>query len=259
MKKEDISIEDVFFGIPKFVLAYSKCFEKKASEILKLEDIKRERGRRYCILQDEIKATARFIIEEEGLPALFEMYDLIDEKIHLSMIIFTEYDDVFVNGFINILTKSNTINISPTNKFYIKLDDTKNEIKDLWDHNLTKYQLDVKKLKTYYEWDIINWGKHSKKKISDILVIDPGYILWCIINLDHFAISYTFFLMKKSFRHSSLWIKAIEINLIKILIIGKWEVSTFHEYDDDNNGNWEDSRFYDGFEGDIDTWNHYNQ
>lgn len=255
MKKEDISIEDVFFGIPKFVIAYIKCFEKKASETLKSEDIKSERRRKYTLLQAEIKETISFMIKEGNLSILFELFDEIEEKIHPTILNFSDFDIFFVDKFIDVLTKSNRINISPTNKYYIQVDNTKNEIKSINESVLTNYQLNVRKLKKYNEWDYIHWGKYSEKKISDILNIDPNYILWSIINLEHFALSGTFFLMKR-IRHNSLLLKGLEINEIKKIIIDKWEVSTNHEYD---NESWEDSRFYDGFEGDIDTWNHYNQ
>ncbi len=41
-----------------------------------------------------------------------------------------------------------------------------------------------------YKFDtIFTFGKHKGKHINEIVSVDPAYITWCIINLDHFYIT----------------------------------------------------------------------
>ncbi len=44
----------------------------------------------------------------------------------------------------------------------------------------------VKNIKEYYEDDLIKFGKYKGEILEEIIYKDAEYILWCIINLDHF-------------------------------------------------------------------------
>lgn len=44
-------------------------------------------------------------------------------------------------------------------------------------------------MKTYNSLTEFSFGKHRGKFLDDIASVDPTYIPWCIINLDHFYIT----------------------------------------------------------------------
>ncbi len=66
----------------------------------------------------------------------------------------------------------------------------------------------------------IGFGKYEYEKISEIIEKDPNYILWCIINLEHFAL-YVEDLWNPILRSQPNYNLAIEYNLIKELFIEK--------------------------------------
>ncbi len=44
-------------------------------------------------------------------------------------------------------------------------------------------------MKTYHALTEFSFGKHSGKFLDEIASLDPAYIPWCILNLDHFYIT----------------------------------------------------------------------
>jgi len=115
-----------------------------------------------------------------------------------------------------------------------------------------------KNLRLYKFTNQIKWGKHSGKLFSELINGNERYILWAIINIENFIIENSFFLINY-IRADTNYLKALEINLIKQYALEKYHESISYHDEETENDKWENSRFYDGFEGDIDTWNHYSQ
>ena len=76
----------------------------------------------------------------------------------------------------------------------------------------------VKKLMRYDRSYKVHWGKYSGSSIEDILINDPQYILWCMINLSHFAMGGAIFRIKE-LRNSDHFLSALEVNVMKMHII----------------------------------------
>lgn len=251
MKNEYIPVEDILLGNQKFaiVLNFLNKISKREysvhSYLYKIDEIS---------IEQIIEVTTP--IEQGDLTAIYELYDQLSLKCNPAILDWLEVLDVIYEGFTSLISKLNNIDISPKNELYIQLNETKNKIKYLNEYDMTDYQCNVKKLKKYFVWDNIHWGKYSGSKISDILDTDADYILWCIVNLGHFTLMGSFFLMKNA-RNNSLLLKAVEINEIKKLIADEWEISNYDDYD--NSDSWDNNKLNDGFEEDNDTWNHYNQ
>ena len=53
-------------------------------------------------------------------------------------------------------------------------------------------------MKTYVLETIFSFGKHKGKTLAQIVDLDPSYIEWCIINLEHFYIYEEIFLLIKT-------------------------------------------------------------
>lgn len=104
----------------------------------------------------------------------------------------------------------------------------------------------------YKSEDIISFGKYEGQLIGSIIEIDPYYILWCIVNLNHFCIRPNL-AMNTNFDKYSIQVKALSINIAKNEI--------FHERENANNsrGYYEEFGNYDDFEGDQIAWLNYNQ
>jgi len=175
------------------------------------------------------------------------------------------------NEYVDFLVKFNNLNISPTNPIFVKLDSIKKSIekKIKTGEMLSEEEIDIKKLILYQPFYNMHWGTYSGKLISDIFNEDAMYLLWCIINLNHFSTSNTLFLVKYIRNHQD-YLKAMEINLIKHLIIEKWGTDNYGNfkkakkpYDDSGPesydfDSWDEMAFKTAFEGDIDAWNNYN-
>jgi hypothetical protein len=52
---------------------------------------------------------------------------------------------------------------------------------------------------------------------------DANYILWCIVNLEHFSVE-NLILTNPVFKHYALFYEAVEHNLIKVLFIKEWQL-----------------------------------
>ena len=121
--------------------------------------------------------------------------------------------------------------------------------------NLTEEGVVFKK--TVRVWklnDIILFGKHKDKSIFEIMKNDMSYIKWCILNIDNFIITDFFFLFKEVYECLDV-IELLSVNFVKTKFLK--DQITIHE--EKESESWEDSMLNDGFEGDIDVWNHYNQ
>ncbi len=46
-------------------------------------------------------------------------------------------------------------------------------------------------MKTYLPHFTLSFGKHQGKTIEEITLEDPKYIVWCIVNLNHFMIDHS--------------------------------------------------------------------
>lgn len=104
------------------------------------------------------------------------------------------------------------------------------------------------KLMQYGENYHIGFGNYQHQKICDIAKEDPHYILWCIVNLEHFFVENKC-LIKYHFKNDPLYIHAIEVNLIKELVLLNTEEEEDeyfeHSYYDytDNYDSYEDSSY----------------
>lgn len=129
-------------------------------------------------------------------------------------------------------------------------------IKDCTD-KILKIKESIKKQKEkgiiiYKAEDIISFGKYEGRSISSIIEFDPYYILWCIINLNHFCIRQNL-AMNPIFDKYSIRVKSLSVNISKNEI--------FYERENANNsrGYYEELGDYDAFEGDQIAWLNYNQ
>ncbi len=201
---------------------------------------------------------------------LFEIYFEINKDIIFVNV--DEYNEI-ASEYIDFVIKYHRLNITHTNPIFIKLDNTKKSIENKIKIGeiLSDYEDDVRKLIHYKSFYTIHWGINSGKSISEILINNPEYFLWSVVNLVHFSIDNNIFFMLHYFDVDSNYLKAIEINLIKHLIIEKWGTDDdFTNTDEGNNfddsgpesygyDSWDDMVFNTAFEGNIDAWNHYNQ
>jgi hypothetical protein len=92
----------------------------------------------------------------------------------------------------------------------------------------------------------IGFGNYEGHNLLSIITEDPEYVLWCIINLDHFSINNKLLLNPK-LRNEPLYLLALEYNLIKKQIIDKWTP----EDDDYNYYGHDDSYDYHSYERDT--------
>jgi hypothetical protein len=169
---------------------------------------------------------------------LIGLIDLYQEIKYTNLDKFGSIEDEIVYLFLDLIQKENKLIINDANKLYFEL---KNKTSFL---RLSEYRL----------FNEINWGKYKGLTIEKIIKIDIQYIKWCIINLDNFIIT-DFFFLNKGVYYDIDFIKLVEINLLKRKFLCEFKKE--YSYDDDRT--LEDITFEDGFEGDVDTWNHFNQ
>lgn len=169
-------------------------------------------------------------------------------------------------------TKDSNINIDESNPKYIDLTQLRESYRNKKNTNteISSDEENASKLTVYY-WDwILKFGKYKGKTISEMIDIDPHYILWCIINLKHFSVIPDL-LVDNHFVKNSYFLSAVETNLIKYLIIYGDE----EDYDDDyyepeeyeyqdygpgayGYSSWEEMSINEAFEGNSDLYyQHY--
>lgn len=105
-----------------------------------------------------------------------------------------------------------------------------NDVKEIIDTNHSKYihfrdlrklndnHHDIFKLKCYQNYSKFGFGKYQGRTLIDVVKENPSYILWCIIKLYHFAIP-NFYFADSILETDTLYLKSLEINLIKNLLI----------------------------------------
>lgn len=86
----------------------------------------------------------------------------------------------------------------------------------------TQSELNVVKLIQYQGEYKIGFGKYNGESINNIIEINPDFIPSCIIFLEHFSVSNSL-LINRKLSCSKMYLKAIEINLIKTILIEKWK------------------------------------
>jgi len=120
--------------------------------------------------------------------------------------------EIFIKG----IFQKNDIIIDINNKIYErfqKMSELNYDNKPL-SPKLEKLKNDFNRIKIYEFDDLLLWGKYNGKVIDEVCKYDYGYLLWCIINLTHFAITSVFFTFK-NVRADNLFLRALEINEIK--------------------------------------------
>ncbi|MBX2959378.1 MAG: tetratricopeptide repeat protein [Flavobacteriales bacterium] len=112
-----------------------------------------------------------------------------------------------------------------TNQIYLELNNLKESGKRKLEEGLelSKDEKNIDKLISYQFFSKLGFGKYENKGINEIIKLNSHYILWCIINLKHFAVENDILVLPQ-FRNQPLLTLAIEYNLIKNIIIEKWVV-----------------------------------
>lgn len=117
----------------------------------------------------------------------------------------------------------------------------------------------------YGPYSKLKFGKHQNESIKAILEQDPGYILWCLINLDHFIIG-TYLLNDIRLKKQKNYIVALEHFLVKDSFLNR--NSSFKSENLSRGGwdphelgysSWDEMNFHEVFEGNEGAWQHYNQ
>ncbi len=222
--------------------------------------------------------TARGFLEQDKFVEAQNYYDLYINELNSNL----DFNKFLVlqeikEEYIYTVSRVFNLDLSKSNPLYKKFDETKQLIQTKFENNisLTEYEENVRKLLIYRPSYFVHWGNYAGVVISRIIEKDPEYLLWCILNLDHFAIDKSIFLLQK-IQYEPQYLNALLVNSIKHLIIEKWgpDDDDDEDEDDDYNDNpddyddgpgaygyrsWDEMAFYEAFEGDIDAWNHYNQ
>lgn len=110
------------------------------------------------------------------------------------------------------------------------------------------------------------FGKYKGKKVIEVIEIDYTYLTWCIKNLDHF------YLKKEVISEINQIIPSFTLTEDQIAILEnryrKWESNNEQKSKGkiESTGpeaygykSWSEMAFKESFEGDCDSWNHYNQ
>lgn len=160
--------------------------------------------------------------------------------------------DIYLKSLLKKRNKEVAFGVN--NKIYKKLNDLKysSDAKIAAGENLLKEEENIVKLIVYNSSTIIGFGKYAGKDISTLIEEDPHYILWCIVNLTHFSIEKSLFLEDR-LKSEAKFLIALEYNLIKQLIIEKWDLiedNYIRSYDME--GDW--GSLY-GEEAEIGSWN----
>jgi len=114
------------------------------------------------------------------------------------------------------------------------------------------------KLICYNHNTVLNFGKHKNKTVIDVIENYPEYILWCILNLDHFIISTNCVLAINP--NTNKFNDAISFNMAKLEILSKKESIelelAIEEEQSENDFDSGEAYFNDFLDGDYDNeWN----
>jgi tetratricopeptide (TPR) repeat protein len=205
---------------------------------------------------------------------LYESNDFEGALVHFNEYLQSEgvlsQNDLF--SYLVCLLKQNNpkIQIDENNPIYIELDELRINFHDKVDENEipSDDEQNANKLMLYRSNYKLGFGKYEGLEIKEVVEKDPHHILWCIINLKHFAVENNIFLNVGI--KNEPYIVALEYNLIKLKLIAQSSHNGYNYDDYDKNvdytsaedygyDSWDDMAFNVAFEGDIDAWNEYNQ
>lgn len=158
--------------------------------------------------------------------------------------------------------KDKNLVIGEDNAIYKRLDNLKSSYnqKNENGEELLEEEENVSKLMQYQANYKIGFGNYEGMRLEEIIGKDAHYILWCIINLEHFSIENSLFLDAR-LKSEPEFLLALEHNLIKTQIIEKWEPEEedyypddhyYDDYSDDMQGDW--GGLY-GEEAEVGYWN----
>tara|TARA_B100000963_G_scaffold15378_1_gene11760 strand:- start:3249 stop:4862 length:1614 start_codon:yes stop_codon:yes gene_type:complete len=150
------------------------------------------------------------------------------------------------------------IEINENHTFFISIDNAKKSYENkLSEHKkFSEKEINNSKLVIYNENTELKFGKNKHHSIYDILVQEPKYILWCIKNLDHFAID-NYIFTKEYFKKDRSFYLALEKNLIKNLVFEKWNKKFFLKKVNNSKENYYKNTFdnYNGsYAQDVEGW-----
>ena len=201
----------------------------------------------------------------------FKNWQILDKK-------FTYSDDTNQKYLISILKNFNkNIEIDENHFLFKTIDKAKLNYQKKLHRNekFTNEEINNNKLVIYGENTEFNFGKNIGFTIGEISVQEPQYILWCIINLNHFAIDNCIFTEDYFVKCYNFHV-GLQYNLIKNLVYKKWknkfdsnnvvfdttENYSDHTYENYNGSyaqdveGWSDQDIWDVFDGDPDAyWN----
>lgn len=170
-----------------------------------------------------------FLPAMKNLPSHYTSHNNINYHYH-SLILphhdsFKEYKSIadvlskenFSNYLYSLLKFSNPlIQINESNPIYLRLVSLENTMLNKNMENLSEEECNVKKLIVYYPYQKLGFGKYKGVSLFNIEKKDPHYILWCIINLDHFSVCNNI-LISQHLKNQPEYLLAVEYNLIKLL------------------------------------------
>ena len=157
------------------------------------------------------------------------------------------------------MSENGNVDLSENNAFYTTLVELveSQQRKCLEAVEQSEDELNASKLIKYCADYKIGFGKYAGYTVGEVLETEPHYLLWCIINLYHFAIS-NWIMMNKVFLKDELYLKALEINLLKNKLIEKWEDEKLrNDYSYDNN-DYEKDSFDAMTDGQLGDWDDFN-
>ncbi len=152
--------------------------------------------------------------------------------------LFDEGIDIYFMTLIK--NKNEEIKIGKGNAIYKRLDNLINSYnrKKRMGGRFFENEINANKLIEYESNYEIGFGKYEGKKIMTIIDEDPHYILWCIINLEHFSINKSLLLSEK-LQIEPGYLVALEYTLIKELLIDKWRAEQCYNYCLDHDDNYD--------------------
>ncbi|WP_375449295.1 hypothetical protein [uncultured Nostoc sp.] len=211
-----------------FVSSQAKCIRRMSDEA---QMLRMKNNCESILNQEESNYTASEYVEFL-ISGKYKLFDILQD-------------------YIEITARIANVDLSEDNILFNKINSIrKNSLKKRFNNEvITEEESNFEKLMCYRHQAKVHWGIYAENSIKDILINDPEYILWCIINLDHFFIGNYVFAINV-IRKSEYYLPAIEMNSIKRLIETEWKQE---EGDCNIWGN------FDAFEGDHLSWFNYNQ
>ncbi len=101
-------------------------------------------------------------------------------------------------------------------------------------------------MKTYLPHFTLSFGKHQGKTIEEITLEDPKYIVWCIVNLNHFMIDQSTVEELKKINPSFNISEEAEEKLASKKIEMQEDEKEYMDRDDDD---WTEHHTYDDYNG----------